>query len=82
MRKRQKLADALVLSEQLALIEAKLYERRLTPEDAAAIDKITTRVQGLEKGKIIVSPQLLQRTKALANVARQLRAIQAQESNP
>lgn len=82
MRKRQKLADAMELSGQLALIEAKLYERRLTLADAPAIDKITARVQALKKGKIIISPQLLQRTKALAGVARQLRTIQAQESTP
>jgi hypothetical protein len=79
MRKRQKLADAQALSVRLGRIEELLMARRLNLDNAYEIDAIVADVQALEKGKFIIAPQLLHRVKALASVARQLRAFAAKE---
>ncbi len=80
MRKRQSMADAIALSTQISLIEAKLSNRSLTLADADEIDTIAASVRALEAGKIIVAPTILHRVRALASVARRLRTLSTARS--
>lgn len=82
MRKKQPLADALALSEQLVRIEDALMRQRLTLQDADEIDAIVGRVRELEEAKVIVVPAMLRRVRRLAGVASSLRAAHARVAAP
>jgi len=82
VRKKQPLADALALSDQLIRIEDALMRQRLTLRDADEIDEIVRRVRELEEAKVIVVPALLRRVRRLAGVGRSLRAAHTRATSP